>query len=61
MKTVEKYLCSEHAQWLKDAGLIFKKVPGSEGERDECDWCGRVCYGARYKIRYGGRNETCRG
>lgn len=55
MKTLERYLCIECAQMLRDAGLIYKKVPGSEGEKAECEWCHKKRYGAGYRIRYGGK------
>lgn len=53
MKTAERYLCSGCVQDMKQAQLIFKPLPGTNGERQKCEWCGRLCYGARYKILYG--------
>ena len=55
MKTLERYLCAECAQMLRDAQLVYKKVPGAEGEKPECDWCRKRRYGAKYKIVYGRR------
>lgn len=53
MKTVVRYLCTECVQDMKDAGLIFRKLPGTEGNKDECAWCHRRRYGAEYEICYG--------
>ena len=57
MKKLERYLCAGCVKNMEKAQLIFKKVPGTEGERKPCSWCGRSCYGAVYKIMYGGRIE----
>lgn len=54
MKNVERYLCAGCMKSMEKAQLIFKKVPGTEGGRSNCAWCGRSCYGAFYKIAYGG-------
>ena len=60
MKKLERYLCAGCVKNMEKAQLIFKKVPGTEGSltmKRNCEWCGRSCYGASYKIMYGGRIE----
>ena len=53
MKTLKRYLCAACEKGLADANLVYKKVPGTDGQRDTCAWCGRRCYGAEYEIQYG--------
>ena len=56
MKTINRYLCIECAQMLRDANLVYKKVAGCEGMEPECQWCNKKRYGAVYRIKYGGKN-----
>ena len=53
MKKLERYLCAGCVRNMEQAQLIFKKVPGTDGEKKACQWCGRQCYGSTYKIMYG--------
>ena len=53
MKTLDRYLCAECAQMLRDAKLVFKKVPETQGQKPECDWCHRKRFGTAYRIKYG--------
>lgn len=53
MKTLDRYLCAECAQMLRDAQLVFKKIPSTQGDKPECDWCHKRRYGSQYKIKYG--------
>ena len=53
MKTIERYLCAECAKGMRDAKIVYKKVPYSEGNAEKCDWCRRTRYGAKYAIQYG--------
>lgn len=53
MTTIERFLCEICRQQLDGAGLVYKKVPGTEGEKQRCDWCKEKHYGARYLIRFG--------
>lgn len=56
MKTIERYLCAECVKAMEQAGLIFKKIPHTEGDKAKCDWCLKLRYGASYKIKYGREN-----
>lgn len=58
MKTIERYLCIECAQMLRDAQLVYKKVPGREGDKPVCDWCHKKRYGTAYQIQYGREGRT---
>ena len=53
MKTIERYLCVECAKTLRDAQVVHKKIPYTEGSAEKCDWCRRTRYGAGYTIMYG--------
>ncbi len=53
MSTLRRYLCAGCVRNMEQAQLVFKKIPGSEGEKQVCSWCGRKCYGADYLIMYG--------
>lgn len=53
MKKLRRYLCQDCAKDLKEAQLIFKKIPDTEGSKDMCAWCKRKRYGAEYEILYG--------
>lgn len=57
MKQIERYLCAQCWQDIVAAGLKHEEVQGTEKERRPCAWCGRNCYGATYRIFYGGRRE----
>ena len=57
MKTCERYLCAGCMKNMEAAQIIFKKIPGTEGDRQKCEWCGRSCYGAKYKIMYGRKEK----
>ena len=50
--TADRFLCKDHEQWLKDAQLVYKKIPGTENA-DRCEWCKARRYGAKYRIKYG--------
>lgn len=52
MKSAERYLCQDCKKTLQESGLIFKRVPGSEGSAEQCDWCRRYRPGAAYRILY---------
>lgn len=55
MKSIDRYLCCECAKTLRDAQLVFKKVPNTEGQQPKCDWCHFPRFGTAYRIRYGGK------
>ena len=52
--TVDRFLCRDCEQNLKDAQLVYKKIPGTENA-DRCEWCKARRYGAKYRIKYGRR------
>ena len=52
MKTIERFLCPDCEKDLAAAGLVYKKIPGTEEGR-ECDWCGKRRYCTKYRIIYG--------
>lgn len=52
-RSVERYLCPDCKKILQASGLIYKRVPGSEGSEDRCAWCERERLGTTYKILYG--------
>lgn len=56
MKTIERYLCAECVKAMEQAGLVFKKIPHTEGDKAKCEWCLKLRYGASYKIKYGREN-----
>lgn len=56
MKNIERYLCHECRKTLQASGLLYKRVPYSEGSQEDCDWCGRMRPGVSVKI-YFGRNK----
>ena len=57
MKTIDHYLCRDCEQDLKTAGLIYKRVPGCEGEQPVCDFCRQRRFTAKYRIQYGRREK----
>lgn len=42
MNTIERYLCAECVKNMEQAGLVFKKVHGTEGDKSKCDWCRKL-------------------
>lgn len=58
MKEIEQYLCAGCWMDMISAGLKCVEVKREDRERHPCDWCGRKCYGATYRISYKGRDET---
>jgi hypothetical protein len=53
MKTIERYLCAECAQVLRESQVVFRRLPNTDGAEPKCDWCRKKRYGAKYLIRYG--------
>lgn len=58
MKQIERYLCALCWQDIAAAGLKHEEINGAEKERRPCDWCGRNCYSAHYRIYYSGRDKN---
>lgn len=54
---VNRYLCKDCEQSLRQSNLIYRKMPNSEGSYDRCQWCHRRCYGAAFVIRYAEKKE----
>ncbi len=40
MQTVDRNLCPDCIQKLRDAHLTFFEIPSRRMEKDRCDWCG---------------------
>lgn len=59
-KSVKRYLCRDCKKILQDSGLVYKRVPSTEGSEERCAWCDAWCererFGTTYKILYG-RND----
>lgn len=57
-KTMKRALCAECAQTLRDAQLVFRKLPGTEGAEPRCAWCRQRRYTSGYEIQYGRERRT---
>lgn len=53
MKTIDRYLCADCERNLREAQIIYKKIPNTQGEKDRCEWCRKMRSGSMYRIRYG--------
>ena len=56
-KIAKRYLCHECKRTLQATGLVYSRIPFSEGSQNTCDWCHREKPGVSVKILYR-RNET---
>lgn len=52
MKTADRDLCQSCRQILHDSKMIYKIVPGHEGDAEWCAWCKRKKPTSRYRIQY---------
>ena len=56
-QTIRRALCVDCAGTLRDAQLVFRKIPGTDGEEPKCAWCRQRRYTSTYEIRYGRGRE----
>jgi hypothetical protein len=57
MREIERHLCAQCAQEMKGAFLHYEELKAPPAKKEECDWCHRMCYGTRYRIFYGRKEE----
>lgn len=52
MMTIDRFLCRACERNMREAQLVYKKLPGTD-DAEECAWCHERKLGAVYRIKTG--------